>query len=153
MIKQWLGGAVTVLIGGVIIFACSSKTAPGRPPDCSSVADTTQPATVSYATQIVPFFDTSKYGCSDQGCHNPQFPGATNYVMGTYAQLFEGGTEAGQVGLCVLKPGDPDSSYIIWKVEGHSGIQGVRMPKTRPPMTASDLQLFRQWVLEGARNN
>lgn len=153
MNKLWLGSAVIALVAGAIALGCGGSTPQVQEPDCSSVADTTQPATVSYASQIVPLFAPNKYNCSDLGCHSSQFPGPTNYLMGTYAQLFEAGTEARQLGLCALKPGDPDSSYVIWKVDGHSGIQGVRMPKSRPAMTAADIQLFRQWVLEGARNN
>jgi hypothetical protein len=150
--KRWWGGVGILLSFGFLVFGCNS-TAPLQEPDCTSVADTTQPATVSYAGQIVPLFEPAKYACGDIGCHASNLPGLTNYRMGTYAQLFVAGSEARQEGMCEVKPGDPDNSYLIWKVEGHSGIQGVRMPKDRPAMSAQDLQLLRQWVLEGARNN
>ena len=154
MATRWMGGAVAVLIFFIlIVFGCDTITTTPKTADCTSVADTTQPATVSYANDIVPLFSPTKYNCSDQGCHASNLPGLTEYRMGSYDELFDQASEAHQAGMCEIKPGDPDQSYMFWKVEGHSGIQGVRMPKDRPAMTPADLQLLRQWILEGARNN
>jgi hypothetical protein len=150
---RWLGGVLgIVLFFGFLAFGCET-IAPNKEPDCASVADTTQAATVSYANQIEPLFATNKYACADIGCHASNLPGLTDYHMGGYADLFDTGTEARQEGMCEIKAGDPDQSYMFWKVEGHSGIQGARMPKDRPAMTSADLQLLRTWILEGARNN
>jgi hypothetical protein len=49
-------------------------------------------------------------------------------------------------------PGDPDQSYLIWKMEGHADILGDSMPP--PPADAvSDerIQLVRDWISAGAR--
>ncbi len=148
-----MGGIVAIILIFVfVVFGCDTITTP-KNADCTSVADTTQLATVSFANDIVPLFDTNKYNCTDFGCHSSSLPGLTDYHMGSYAELFVAGKEARQEGMCEIKPGDPDQSYVIWKVEGHSGIQGARMPKDRTPMTPDDLHLLRQWILEGARNN
>ena len=154
MATRWLGGVAAIIcIFVFVVFGCDTITTTPHSADCSSVADTTQPATVSYANDIAPLFAPNKYNCADMGCHASNLPGLTDYRMSSYSELFDIASEARQEGMCEIKPGDPDHSYIIWKLEGHPGIQGARMPKDRTPMTSDDLQLLRQWILEGARNN
>jgi len=55
--------------------------------------------------------------------------------------------------MCSVRPGAPDESYMIWKVEGRVGITGERMPLDANPMTDEDIATLRQWILEGARDN
>lgn len=52
-----------------------------------------------------------------------------------------------------VKPGDPDSSYVIWKIEGRAGIQGGRMPLGMQPLSAETIDAFRGWIANGANNN
>ena len=55
-----------------------------------------------------------------------------------------------------VEQSEPDRSYLIMKLEGthlDSGGTGVRMPLGAPPLSAEFIQLFRTWVLEGARDN
>lgn len=52
-----------------------------------------------------------------------------------------------------VKPGDPDSSYIIQKLEGHAAV-GAQMPfgcpTTQPCLTTSTTAFIRQWITDGA---
>jgi hypothetical protein len=52
-----------------------------------------------------------------------------------------------------VKPGDPDNSYIIQKLEGHAAV-GAQMPdgcpSTQPCLTASTIAFIRQWITDGA---
>jgi hypothetical protein len=52
-----------------------------------------------------------------------------------------------------VKPGDPDNSYIIQKLEGHQAV-GSQMPfgcpNTQPCLTASTIAFIRQWITNGA---
>jgi hypothetical protein len=64
-----------------------------------------------------------------------------------------------------IEPGDPEASYLIHKIQGtHTAAsvrgRGQRMPLAcpvvTPPracLTAEEIQLIRQWVVEGAANN
>ena len=140
-------------------LACSESTTPKPPVDCSSVADTTQPATVSYANQIVPLFLPDKYNCLEAGCHGGGLA-SSNYSLASYAEVLKAGDEAKQLGMCAVRPGDPDASYLLWKVEGRPGILMQRMPlgcvSSPDPndcVSAADVDLVRTWILEGARNN
>jgi hypothetical protein len=48
-----------------------------------------------------------------------------------------------------VKPGDPDNSYIIQKLEGHASV-GARMPFGGPYLTADTVAFIRQWIANGA---
>jgi hypothetical protein len=48
-----------------------------------------------------------------------------------------------------VKPGDPDNSYIIQKLEGHAAV-GARMPFGGPYLTADTVSFIRQWISNGA---
>jgi methionine-rich copper-binding protein CopC len=48
-----------------------------------------------------------------------------------------------------VKPGDPDNSYLIQKLEGHASV-GAQMPFGGPPLAAEALAVIRQWILDGA---
>jgi hypothetical protein len=48
-------------------------------------------------------------------------------------------------------PGNPDSSYVVWKIEGRSGIAGSRMPLGQSPLSAEQIQAIRDWIAAGAK--
>jgi hypothetical protein len=48
-----------------------------------------------------------------------------------------------------VAPGDPDSSYIIQKLEGHAAV-GARMPLGGPYLSADTIAFIRQWITNGA---
>jgi len=50
-----------------------------------------------------------------------------------------------------VKPGDPDSSYIVLKLEGAPGIVGVQMPYGGPYLPQATIDVIRQWITNGAQ--
>jgi hypothetical protein len=50
-------------------------------------------------------------------------------------------------------PGDPDSSYLIHKLEGGPNIAGVRMPLNGPYLQEGQVLVIRRWIEIGAPNN
>ena len=50
-------------------------------------------------------------------------------------------------------PGEPDSSYLVHKLEGGPAIAGQRMPLNGPYLTAGQIAVIRRWIEEGAANN
>jgi hypothetical protein len=54
-------------------------------------------------------------------------------------------------GLERVKPGDPDNSYLVQKLEGASGIVGARMPFGGPYLPQSTIDIIRQWIINGAQ--
>ena len=49
-----------------------------------------------------------------------------------------------------IKAGDPDSSYLVQKIEGVPSISGVRMPFGGPYLPQSTIDVIRTWVSNGA---
>jgi len=52
-------------------------------------------------------------------------------------------------GLLRVKPGEPDSSYVIQKLEGHAAV-GARMPLGGPYLSGDVIADIRQWITAGA---
>jgi len=48
-----------------------------------------------------------------------------------------------------VRPGDPDNSYIIQKLEGHAAV-GAQMPLGGPYLDAPTIAVIRQWISDGA---
>jgi hypothetical protein len=51
-------------------------------------------------------------------------------------------------------PGDPENSYIVHKIEGRTGIVGLRMPVSGPPfLTDGQILILKRWIALGAQRN
>jgi hypothetical protein len=48
-----------------------------------------------------------------------------------------------------VKPGDPDNSYMVQKIEGHAAV-GARMPFGGPYLDDATIATIRQWITDGA---
>jgi hypothetical protein len=137
---------------------CSEDTVPPEP-DCSSVADSTIVPTVSYKNDIEPLFAEEKYSCLEIGCHGGGLH-SSNYSLESHAGCVQRGDQAHALGMCQVKPGDPESSYLYWKIEGRQGIIDEPMPNgcrnasdPNECVSDEDLALVRTWILEGAPDN
>ena len=51
-----------------------------------------------------------------------------------------------------VDPGNPDSSYMVLKIEGASGIDGGQMPLGETPLPQATITAIRQWIMNGAMN-
>jgi len=49
-----------------------------------------------------------------------------------------------------VKASDPDSSYLVQKLEGSSGILGERMPRGGPYLPQATIDVIREWIANGA---
>ncbi len=45
-----------------------------------------------------------------------------------------------------IVPGDPENSYLVWKIEGRDGIAGERMPLDQPPLLQARIDLIKSWI-------
>jgi hypothetical protein len=59
---------------------------------------------------------------------------------------------ASRPSLLRVEPGNPDSSFLILKLEGAPGA-GTRMPSGAPPLPDEVIQSFRNWITNGAPDN
>jgi hypothetical protein len=71
--------------------------------------------------------------------------GANSYA------LLVGTSSVERPNLLRVAPGDPNSSYIIHKLEGGPNIIGERMPAGLPALPQADINVIRQWISDGAQ--
>jgi hypothetical protein len=126
------------------VLACTEK--PG------STLEPPPPAPgVSFTADIQPLF--ARYGCT--GCHGS--PGNSGFSVLTHESVFGPGFEAVSIGMLEVVAARPDTSYLIWKLEGAGpdgeSIIGQRMPRGGAPMATADIELLRAWITEGALDN
>jgi hypothetical protein len=91
------------------------------------------------------------------GCHNAgraAFTAGLNLSRETAYAALVGARSTQKPELMRVAPGDPDSSYLIHKLEGHSDIVGQRMPRTSGPfLTEGQITILRRWITIGAPND
>ncbi len=89
-------------------------------------------------------------GCDD--CHTSDGVGLrqSGLDLRSYTTLRTGG---GRSGASIILDGDPCASILVQKIEPGPPF-GRRMPYNGPPyLSTTDIQLVRDWISEGARDN
>lgn len=91
-------------------------------------------------------------GCHTNAGRNPS--GQLNLAPGfSHAQLVNRASVSKSNAVLVI-PGDPDNSYLVQKLEGHSGMVGQRMPRGGGPyLTDGQMLVIRAWIQRGAKND
>ncbi len=127
------------LLAIALLFACHCLLGNSRAADPAKPGD---PGPISYYKQIRPIFQQH---C--QGCHQPAKPQG-GYVMTTYQALLKGGDhdEPGVV------PGKLEESRIIQEITPQEG-KPPRMPKGKDPLIDRDINLIKQWIAQGAKDD
>ena len=123
--------------------------------DSVAITTSNQTAPVSFATQVLPIFTTN---CAKAGCHTGNAPTGGMNLSGTSSQvrarLVGVATVGGPPGSIRVIAGNPDSSYIIRKLEGGPNIFGNRMPNDGPPyLSQPTIDIIRTWIAQGALDN
>jgi Ca2+-binding RTX toxin-like protein len=103
---------------------------------------------IGYAAQIQPIFTANCTSC--HGSVNPP-EGLHLTSQSSYSNLVNVAS-AEVPSLKRVKPGDPDNSYLVQKLEGTAAV-GARMPRGLPPLSADNINLIRGWIEQGANNN
>ena len=143
--------AGTLLVSGVCLAGCDEglSTLAGPTPDL-------QPTFSSIQQHVFETTDAAgRAQCT--GCHTDQGrtpAGGLNLRReAAYAALV--GVRSGQRSdVMRVSPGDPNSSYLVQKLEGLSQITGMRMPRTGGPyLTEGQMMIIRRWIERGAPND
>lgn len=150
-------GKLTCLTAVMLQASCGSPLPGGNPdggngnePLRCDVGEAIGETTVSYSSDIVPIFQAR--GCLTSGCHGGGLP-SFNYSLDTYEGVFGPGDSATALGICNVVPGEPDASFLVEKISSDTPRAGVRMPRDRPPLSDTEIELIRTWIAEGAAEN
>lgn len=88
--------------------------------------------------------------CALSGCHlGPAAPKGLRLDADSAYDLLVNQASQEQPNILRIKPGDPDNSYIIQKLEG-TAASGLQMPRNRAPLSVETIQAFRKWIEDGA---
>ena len=93
------------------------------------------------------------------GCHNGSqppggaLPGALDLRAGSSFASLVGVPSLEQSTRVRVAPSEPESSYLILKLEGAAGISGARMPFGGPFLDQATIDEVKSWIGAGAPNN
>ena len=149
-ISRICSAALLVAAAGFGVSACDESLA-----DLAGPTPTLQPTFSSIQTNIFDNGDSSgRLACTS--CHNAvgsRFSGGLNLTEAvSYASLVNAAS-SGKPGAVRVIPGDGTNSYLIHKLEGRSGIVGLRMPTSGPYLSAGQIAIIQTWIANGARND
>ena len=94
--------------------------------------------------------------CTSAGCHNAvTLAGGLNLSDAdtSYANLLgpmDMGVPSPLNGLLRVNPGDPNTSYLIEKLEQAMPTDGAQMPFGQLPLPQTDIDVIRLWITNGA---
>ncbi|MBI1805459.1 MAG: hypothetical protein HYR76_00220 [Ignavibacteria bacterium] len=139
---------------GWYIFLLLALQVPSCKKDDTSVnpQPPVEPKLSSIQAQI---FDVN--GCSTTTCHGASASGGLKLTTGvSFAQLVDvPSTNDGdhQPPFVRVKPGVPDSSFLVIKLTAPSPRQGSLMPRVGSKLSDDKINAIRTWILNGAQNN
>jgi hypothetical protein len=139
-----------IIVAACTVSACDEKLTDIAGPESPNL----QPTFASIKNEILSTTDLGgRTACIT--CHTNQ--GRTpaqglNLFSDPYTALVNVPSRQRQGAVLVI-PGDPESSYLIRKLEGRD-ITNARMPQNGPPyLTSGQILILRRWIEIGAPNN
>jgi hypothetical protein len=140
-----------VAAGFLVLSSLAVASCDERLSDVTGPSPNLKPTLSSITTDIFQTTDIAgRVACVT--CHtNVGHPPAGNLNLAgdPYAALVNVASSQ-RPGAVLVIPGDPDSSYLVRKIEGRD-ITGLRMPRSGPPfMTDGQISVIRRWIEVGA---
>jgi mono/diheme cytochrome c family protein len=155
---HWSTELATVTAGNVASFAANKLYVNVKTPAAPSgairgqiTAASTPPPAAPTLTQLK---STAFSVCG--GCHTgggSSLPASMDLTPAHIYASIAGVASVEQPTLMRVKPGDPNNSYVVLKLEGAAGISGARMPFGGPYLDQATIDQVRAWVTAGAQNN
>jgi len=139
MIRKCCLLILTVLFIAVFIHCGKDSSSPAGP-------GKTDP---SLASDIQPMFTGT---CALSGCHSGAGQAGLLLSQGQSYSNLVNVTSTQVPALKRVKPSKIDSSYVVNKLNGTSPLVGVKMPKNGT-LSAANIQLIKNWISKGAKNN
>ncbi len=109
---------------------------------------------VCFERDVQPIFTVN---CALSGCHAGTSPQqGQNLSEGLAYQSIVNVPANERAGMMRVSPSQPDSSYLVHKIQGTQasvGGSGGQMPLGGTPLSQSQIDLIRAWIAAGAKNN
>lgn len=135
-----------LIVSSLAVASCDERLS-----DITGPSPNLTPTLSSISTEIFQTTDlagrTSCVTCHTNVGHPPA--GNLNLAGDPYTALVNVAS-AQRSGAVLVIPGDPESSYLVRKLEGRD-INGLRMPRNGPPyLTDGQITVIRRWIEIGA---
>jgi hypothetical protein len=114
-----------------------------------AAADPKSTSVAKFSEDVQPIF-TKK--CAHPSCHGQAQSAGMQLTKGMAYDNIVGVKSTEEPQFDRIDPGQPDSSYMVMKLEGKQKV-GAQMPLTGGPLPQKDVQTIRSWVKAGAKNN
>lgn len=95
---------------------------------------------VSFSDHLVPVFNLK---CATAGCHD-DITRAGSYSMTTWSNVVQAG---------IVNPFTPETSRLIWRIQGNGVDIMPPLGSTVRPLTENQVDGIITWIDEGAKNN
>jgi len=109
---------------------------------------------LTFAADVQPIFTNN---CALSGCHAGTSPQqGMNLAAGQAYQNIVSVQSMEVPSLFRVAPGQPDSSYLVHKIQGTQvsvGGGGLRMPANGAFLSQAQIDTIRAWISDGAKNN
>jgi hypothetical protein len=102
-----------------------------------------------FKNDVQPIFTKS---CAHPSCHGVAKSAGMQLSEGMAYGDIVNVTSSEDPQLMRVRPSEPDSSYLVMKIEGHQKV-GMRMPLTGGPLSDKQIQVIRSWIAAGAKND
>jgi hypothetical protein len=136
----------------LIISGCKGDGYPGaRRSDGAPKSGMDPPAkkVATFKNDVQPILST---GCALPSCHGAAKSADLQLSAGVAYGNIVNVKSSEDPHFARVKPGEPDSSYVVLKLEGRQPV-GRRMPLIGGPLTKKEIQVIRSWIEAGAKNN
>jgi hypothetical protein len=117
--------------------------------DTKAATDAMQAAPAKFNEDVQPILTRS---CAHPSCHGASKEAGMQLTAGDAYDNIVSVMSSEVPHLMRIKPGDPDSSYLVLKIEGKQQV-GAQMPLTGGPLKNEDVQTVRSWVEAGAKKD
>lgn len=133
---------------GSIVIVIGDSHSPQRTDTVHVTISPVPPVLVSFSAQVQPIFIAN---CVNAGCHPGNGSPFSLQTGVSYGNLVEVNAITGPcAGDKRVKRSDATASALIKRLEGNCG---DRMPLGGNPLPSGQIQLIRDWINQGARNN
>jgi hypothetical protein len=137
----------------LLAYACGGRGGQTRTPQsdvaAGSGSDSSATAAAGFKGNVQPLFDKK---CASSSCHGAQKSAGIQLSAGTAYDNIVNVKSSEEPQFMRIKPGVPDSSYIVIKLEGRQKV-GMRMPLTGGTFSDKEIQAIRSWISAGAKND
>jgi len=135
---------IFVALISLLTLSCTKYQIPGREitgpgqNEQEEVSSTCDPDTVYFINDVLPLVVSScaTAGCHDEGSHRD------GVILTDYASIIRTGE---------IKPGDPDDSEFMETLTDDG--DDLMPPPPNDPWNAEQIEMMRQWIAQGAKNN